>query len=306
MKKATFITALYFLSIPIFCQNRVLKGMVLNAQNNEPIPFAVVGLIQANKGVSTDEMGQFELENVDNQDTLIVSSLGFKKELIVVSDYKEGKIKLMPVVLELPIVTIKPRKSQKRVVNEFNVKDINHFLTTKMVDTTSMTQLAQYFENPKNATWFVRELKLVRSRYYGTSENDKVKFRLRFYGVDTVGKPDGKDLCEPILLISKKEKLIKLDMAKANLIIPSKGLFVAIEWLKVKENFHEFNYKTLDNKTGKDYNYKPSIGLNLLQNDENLIFRLDYRGVWHQYRYFFKKDGEGKNRSLAISLTLSD
>lgn len=306
MKKIIILNALCYLCNPIFTQNSNLKGVVLNSQTNEPIIYAVVGLMKENRGISTDEMGVFELEDVNNQDTLLVSCVGFEKKILPVSEYKEGKIRLIQVAFQLPVLTVKPQQSKNLIVNEFNAQDIKNFITTKLNDTVAMTQIAQFFENPKGATWFVRELNLVRAQHFPSSEN-KAKFRIRFYGVEENGKPDGKDICEPVLVDNKK-KVINIDLTKSNLIIPPKGLFVAIEWIKIKGNFNLLNIYKDGVFLKKDYSYKPFIGMTLSKYEINSVYRLDYKGIWQEnYKYSEKTKLETiEYRKLAISLKLSN
>jgi CarboxypepD_reg-like domain len=306
MKKIIILKALFFLCNSIFTQNINLKGVVLNSQTNQPIIYAVVGLMKENRGVSTDEMGQFELENVNKQDTLLVSCVGFEKQVLSVSEYKEGKIRLMQVAFQLPVLTVKPQLSKNLIVNNFKSQEIKDYMTTKLNDTIAMTQMAQFFENPGEATWFVRELNLVRAKHFPSSEN-KAKFRLRFYGVDETGKPDGKDICEPILIDNKKN-LIQLDITKSNLIIPPKGLFVAVEWIKIKENFIVLNIYKNEKLLKKDYSYKPFIGMTNSKYEMSNVYRLDYRGIWQKNNSYSEKTKfeTMEYRKLAISLTLSN
>ena len=309
MKAVIFLNVLWLISVQAVAQSVNLKGKVVNINTNEPVLYAAVGLINANKGVSTDETGQFELADADKGDTLVVSCVGFKRVLIPVKNVS-SVIQLTPSVLELPVVTVKPSKSKKLLLNEFKRNSIRLFYATQMNDTASMVQLAQYFENPGSATWFVSNLNIARGRYYPKA-NDKVKFRLRFYGIDEKGRPDVKDICESILLKDKNHNIIKVDLSKYNLIIPPKGLFVAIEWIKTNENFYEFEYLDSNNVKKSSYWYKPSIGMALPKFTNNTVFTLNYKGVWNESKNFNSKRYDSPKeinpngfRKLAISLEI--
>lgn len=65
-----------------------ISGKVLNANTNEPIPFAVVKVEGAEKYATADEDGDFKIDGLcSKNNTLIISSLGYANSTI---DYKEG------------------------------------------------------------------------------------------------------------------------------------------------------------------------------------------------------------------------
>lgn len=98
----------------VSAQNTQVKGLVVDGFNT-PIPFAAVTIANKNIGISTTEDGEFSLLITNNelQDSISVSSLGFKTFTIKVSDYlalKEKKITIEEDVFEMDeVVLLSPK-----------------------------------------------------------------------------------------------------------------------------------------------------------------------------------------------------
>lgn len=114
MKTTGRLFRVFFLLVTaqtLLAQNTQVKGLVVDGFDT-PIPFAAVTTI-ANKniGISTTEDGEFSLLITNNelQDSILVSSLGFKTFTIKVSDYlalKEKKITIEEDVFEMDEVVL--------------------------------------------------------------------------------------------------------------------------------------------------------------------------------------------------------
>ncbi|GAB2783629.1 hypothetical protein HNQ93_002330 [Hymenobacter luteus] len=61
----------------------ILEGRVLNSQTKEPVPFATLGVPGRGIGTVADEQGRYLLRLPTLQDTLIVSCVGFDRQVIV-------------------------------------------------------------------------------------------------------------------------------------------------------------------------------------------------------------------------------
>jgi hypothetical protein len=316
MKKIIFISALCFFSIPLFTQNSTLRGTVVNSQNNEPVIYATVGLIKANKGVSTDEMGHFELENVDSNDTLLISCVGFKILKLPILQVKTEKIRLEQSIIQLKEITVKPKKSKTLLLNDFkSPKDIAVYMSYNKFDDFKQSQVAQHFENPDGTTWFIKEIKIGRKAKNSVYKKENARFRLRFYSIDTKGIPDGKDIYQPILVFDKSNDIIKVDVSDKKMVIPPTGLFVAIEWLKISENYQDITFempvREADKIVGKkEYNrkyYTPILGMlkSFDKNEKCKVYALDYKNEWSLINCNFQYKGWGA-KNLAIGLTIYD
>ena len=104
----------FMLSHGLVAQNTQIKGLVVDGFDG-PIPFAAVTVLNQNIGISTTEDGEFSLfvSSANLQDTLTVSSLGFKTFSISIGDYmskKEEKIVMEEDVFEMDeVVLLSPK-----------------------------------------------------------------------------------------------------------------------------------------------------------------------------------------------------
>tara|TARA_B100001063_G_scaffold6977_1_gene5271 strand:+ start:25711 stop:26898 length:1188 start_codon:yes stop_codon:yes gene_type:complete len=91
-----YITILFLTCNFFYGQNLLIDGTVLD-ENNFEIPFAAVGILKKNIGTTSTSEGTFSFIVSSNeiQDTLEISSLGFKTFKIKVKDYLEKKNKLI-------------------------------------------------------------------------------------------------------------------------------------------------------------------------------------------------------------------
>jgi hypothetical protein len=111
-----------------YAQEHTINGSIIN-ENNEAVAFANIILITKDqviyKGTSSDENGNFYIENIDTaRYTLQVSFLGFEeynKEIEIMSDISLGKITLIETsesLNEIEIIAKRPvlKKQQDRLV----------------------------------------------------------------------------------------------------------------------------------------------------------------------------------------------
>jgi len=68
---------------PVFAQ-RIVEGKILAENNHEPIPYAIIQIMEEGKLVYADERGDFKLVLPDEASTLRITSAGFvKKEMVI-------------------------------------------------------------------------------------------------------------------------------------------------------------------------------------------------------------------------------
>jgi len=74
-------TIMFFLPIFGLCQsnNGIIKGVIINSTNNEPIPFANILVEGTSLGTVTDTLGKFEIKNIEpGFKNILVTGIGFK------------------------------------------------------------------------------------------------------------------------------------------------------------------------------------------------------------------------------------
>jgi len=62
IKKLNFLVALF---ICIISQAQLISGTVLSKNDNQPIPYAKIGILNSNFGTQADENGKFQIQ-LDN------------------------------------------------------------------------------------------------------------------------------------------------------------------------------------------------------------------------------------------------
>ncbi len=123
MKKLIFLFVLLFAS-NIYSQS--LKVKVLDSVSFAPIPYATV-YFSNNKGIISDENGIFELiiRELKNQDSLFVSSMGYKKASFSLNEFRDTIVFLppKPIFLDDVILTNRNLSSKeiiKKVIENFD------------------------------------------------------------------------------------------------------------------------------------------------------------------------------------------
>ena len=115
IKKYTILLFLVGFVYTIHSQKNIkLNGLVVD-ENNEPIPYAAVGIPSKSIGTATTEDGDFYLlvSQKNLSDILEVSSIGFKTFKIKVQDFinqKEKKIVIKEAVMSLDEIVLDKRK----------------------------------------------------------------------------------------------------------------------------------------------------------------------------------------------------
>lgn len=273
----------------ITAQNSI-SGSIIDYETKLPISYVTVGLIKENTGKNTDESGFFEMivnEKIKN-DTLIFTCLGYETQKIVIDksiDKQQLNIAMKVKLTDLETVTVSKKIWTTKTLNEFS--SCNH---SGLTTTGYMTQSAQHIkvEEPNS---ILEDVRICRSNFVLFSP-DKTIFRLRVYDMDSLTKKPSKDLCNEIIEIKTKKKIVEIDLKKYNIHIPNKDFFVAIEWLKIPYN--ETKGKTNMNGIEKEYSrFSPSITFNDKSKLE--FWMLNYKNEW--VKGFFDK-------SLSIEATV--
>lgn len=177
-----------------------IKGMVVDGFN-DPIPFAAVTVLNQNIGISTTEDGEFSLfvSGTNLQDTLTVSSLGFKTFFISTGDYiaqKEEKIVLEEDVFEMDeVVLLSPRLYILEALKRLKDNTISTTHTTEMLYRRAATEKGKskfFVENyikvrdrgPANLSGTIQVVQARKSADYRTWR--RTQWRHSFFNMNDV------------------------------------------------------------------------------------------------------------------------
>lgn len=233
------ILALLFLLLPFFgFSQTVYRGEVRDAITGNSIPFATIGLVRENTGVSADENGLFELRTNSAQasDSLFVGALGYQSLKTAATAFS-GKIVLFKRVQEIKEVSISPKPLLESVTLNKNGKSSNAAYGTN----GSIAQIAQHFSAP--ALPALLTAVAIRKLHIPLFVPANGIFRLRIYGLNPETGGPGADLISRSIEVTAKGSKIQVDLTPYRIYLPEKEFFVAIEWLKIPENEHWFNDK---------------------------------------------------------------
>jgi hypothetical protein len=159
MNIKTAVLGFFFSLVPIFCLSaeenspeastaETLKGVVVDAQNNEPIPYASVFLSDYGYGTKTNAKGEFSLNTskfTQVKSKAKVSCVGFKPVMIALSKTDRGiTIKLNSEAQALKEVTVNKQKYKNR--NNPAVELIQKVIENKK---NNRKEALDYYENEK-------------------------------------------------------------------------------------------------------------------------------------------------------------
>ncbi len=235
MRKTLIFIIPLLITTNLFSQN-YLRGVLVDIRNKQPIPYCNV-YIKNRVGTTTNQKGQFllDIRAVKDKDSLTISNILYhKKQIPMVALLKEAwsdTLFLSPKVYILPQVNV--RKGNCRVV-ERGVKR-RRFLSNRHItirpSKVGASKVAVFIENnfPK---WKNVQLKSVKYNILDKSKTGHL-FRVHVYAVDKNRFIPGKEL----LLDNVIEKFpmtdgwVEVDLSTYNIKMPSKGIFIAIEFL---------------------------------------------------------------------------
>ena len=136
MKKIIGVLLLFLVTVgSIKSQTGYVKGFVLDATNGNPVIGASVWLDGTTKGVSTNELGYFQLNKIPVGNIILnFRSIGFaeKQKSLLITDGQISNtvIQLKPKVLQLGTATISGKRQKWEDKNTVSI----HSLTAKTID----------------------------------------------------------------------------------------------------------------------------------------------------------------------------
>ena len=154
-----------------------------------------------------------------------------------------------------------------------------------------------------DSTPFLEKISLVTK-----SEVKNARFNVRLYQLNEQGEPAEFLYDQNIYGIARKgKKLTEIDLSDLYLTFPKQGLLVAIEWLIIDENAHQYNYTLNGSKevvTGTSF--EPSVGTVTTSNQEDIWMYSGGRWIRPPKNDFGDSKHTQKYGMIAMELTLSN
>ncbi|MDB5268338.1 MAG: hypothetical protein JWP58_1378 [Hymenobacter sp.] len=258
-----------------WAQQIQIKGVIVDKDTKEPLPFTSIGLKSEQIGALSNEHGQFIVpaptKNAD--DSLIVVALGYARRAVLV---KRGAA--------LPNLTIEvPKRAVELsnvVVKAGKVKNLGLGARSNdpgegMIQGLPGSQYAFFVKNDKQ-----KRLGNVRTVSFYIVENGfpREPFRVRLYKADGNYNAPNTDLLTENVVVSAPQggQWYTVDLTPYNIMAPEEGFFVAMEWVVSGDKFFATNFMddytpygqimrpTFEFKESRTWNYSIGKGWSLI------------------------------------------
>src|SRR6056297_2559237 len=293
------IFILLTLLIPVNLLSQV-KGVVLDKKTKNPIEFSNIWVEDKLIGTTSDFNGRFEFPDSLQENTIIVSAIGYEKQKFILTSGL-NKVFLTPKSYEIEKVVVKPSKKRFKKTGKFKPRKIEHYYSCGAKPWIA----ARFYEYDSNfeKTPFISHLKIMTNSY-----TDSAIFGLRLLSVDESGKPSEDLLEKPLLVNPEKGKgITRVDLSEFNLRMPKEGFFVATEFYVIDRNLYVREvYSRKEEKKVEVENYGPLIG-NILERDYENSWVYVY-GEWRKPFKINSPKRKYKNKywNLAVTLFLTN
>lgn len=246
-----YLLLLLILSNNLFSQNIKIS----NAVEKDAIPYVNIWSQTSKIGISSDENGEFSIENFKTNDSLIFTAIGFETKKMILTENMKS-VYLTPKVNHLKEVVLLPKKKIKLVTEK--IKKATHY--PRFLEQDAITIIAKFipYKSEYDETPF---LSIINIKTF-TQSSDSFLL-IHFYSVDEMGKPKDYLISENIIFKPKKgTNSSKIDISNLKLEIPENGLFIGVEVPKVKINQTKESKENFEKYKVKGYAiYEPSTSM---------------------------------------------
>lgn len=230
MKKINFILALFAI---LSFHAQTISGTVISKDDNHPIPYAKIGIVNSNYGIQADENGKFQikLDDISKDKELIVAVAGYKQFRSSVEDFVKTNphnIYLYEKVTNIQEVVMTPKNYKDKNLG-VNSKSKSVMFTPNMEKGNSVVEeTAVEFSSGKRLK--INKINMNFSRFESTTP---IKVRYTIYD-EKDGKPNNLILSKDIIATINKDDLddftYSLDVTNEKIWLEGK-FFVGIQFI---------------------------------------------------------------------------
>jgi hypothetical protein len=259
MKQLFSILIFQFVLLSSFGQNIELSGIITDSINN-PIQYASVGVLNKPIGTVSNTEGAFNLilSSDNKNDTLRISSLGFKSQDYLIIDLKNKKapisIKLQKYVESLDEVVISSKKLKTYTEGKTKTKTKQKviFANPDLTNINLGSEIGRKFKLGDNDPSHLTKFKF----YIKDNNFDSVKFRINIYTIEN-NRPAKKINTQNIITSARKDYVgwIEVDLSPFDIIV-KEDIVVAVEWIGHSEKGNELNLPIIIPSFGSTHFYK--------------------------------------------------
>ena len=210
-----------------------LQGQVINARTGQPVPFATLGVPGRGLGTVADEQGRYVLRLPTLTDTLIVTSVGFSREVIAPKYLLAGQrvFRLEPEEHTLRGVVVEHSRLRPAQLGSTQTKGDIRWLAgssgKETVDDEWGWELGTVL-SPTSPT-LLEEFHV----YLADNQYEHLRFRLNLYALDR-GRPGKALLSQDVQLTSTalQRGWVTVDLRSYNITLESQPVVATVQWLQ--------------------------------------------------------------------------
>ena len=230
MKKINFILALFAI---LSFHAQTISGTVISKDDNHPIPYAKIGIVNSNYGIQADENGKFQIKlyDISKDKELIVAVAGYKQFRSSVEDFVKTNphnIYLYEKVTNIQEVVMTPKNYKDKNLG-VNSKSKSIMFTPNMEKGNSVVEETAV-EFSSNKKLKITKINMNFSRFESTTP---IKVRYTIYD-EKDGKPNNLILSKDIIATINKDDLddftYSLDVTNEKIWLEGK-FFVGIQFI---------------------------------------------------------------------------
>ena len=230
MKKINFILALFAI---LSFHAQTICGTVISKDDNHPIPYAKIGIVNSNYGIQADENGKFQikLDDISKDKELIVAVAGYKQFRSSVENFVKTNphnIYLYEKVTNIQEVVMTPKNYKDKNLG-VNSKSKSVMFTPNMEKGNDVVEETAV-EFSSNKKLKITKINMNFSRFESTTP---IKVRYTIYD-EKDGKPNNLILSKDIIATINKDDLddysFSLDVSSERIWLQGK-FFVGIQFI---------------------------------------------------------------------------
>jgi len=217
----------------LFCvtnsYSEIYKGKITDRTTSLPIEYVNIGIVGKNVGTVSDVNGNFSLtiDKQYNNDTLLISCLGYFPKSIKIEDFinsKINEIKLDEKVTELPKVIVLPKKYKNK---RLGISTQSKSIQAGFKDNQLGYECGVMMKIKKSAIFECVNINIASCTY------DSIFYRLNIYKILNNGSYEN-ILQKPIYILKSKLEIIneiKIDLTQLHILVNGNTL-VTLEHIK--------------------------------------------------------------------------
>jgi len=197
---------------------------VVDSISKVPIPYVIVSINDKNTGTYTDESGNFEFNDLTEDNILVFKHIGYnQKEIKFKNIISNNLIELTPINYLLKEVTVTNKKLKDIEIGFSTLKSNSNFSVGKIG-----SEIATLVKNPNFQGKTVKAL-VIRIKKI---KNINSLVRLHIYKNNDGAPGDELFIKNNQIIVNNniKDKIV-LDISQSYIKYPVDGFFISLEWL---------------------------------------------------------------------------